>query len=253
MNAVHDGDDPLISDHAERRRLTRRQRIRRDRERQLRAAVDVRRIVHDRRDRQCALHHLPVQRRRLLQHRHGLVSFSCLEGKGRPAPSAVEQRQGKQDEIGKGNQETENDQVHEQEPADAPKDLAGRDEVADDAFDDENVHSDRRRDHPDFEKLGQDDAEPDQVDAELLGDRRQQRHEDEGDLEEVEEAAEDEHDDRDDDQEAVFAAGKRQEQFLDPDIAVQSVEGEAEDARTINAMIESVARQAPAASTTCSL
>ena len=55
-----------------------------------------------------------------------------------------------------------------------------------------------------------------EVDAELLGDRRQQRHDDEGDLEEVEEEGEEEDEDVDEDQEAELAAGQRGEQVLDP-------------------------------------
>ena len=45
-------------------------------------------------------------------------------------------------------------------------------------------------------------AEPDEIDAELLGDRRQQRDDDEGDLEEIEEERQDEDEDVDEDQEA---------------------------------------------------
>ena len=45
-------------------------------------------------------------------------------------------------------------------------------------------------------------AEPDQVDAELLRDRREQRDDDEGDLEEIEEERDDEDEDVDEDQEA---------------------------------------------------
>ena len=45
-------------------------------------------------------------------------------------------------------------------------------------------------------------AEPDQIDAELVGDRRQQRNDDEGDLEEIEEERDHEDEDVDEDQEA---------------------------------------------------
>ena len=60
-------------------------------------------------------------------------------------------------------------------------------------------------------------AEPDQVDAELVGGRRQQRHDDEGQLEEVEEEGQEEDQQVDDDQEADLAARQRDQQVLDPD------------------------------------
>ena len=63
-------------------------------------------------------------------------------------------------------------------------------------------------------------AEPDQIDAELVRDRREQRHDDERQLEEVEEEGEHEHQDVDHDQEADLAAGQAGEQVLDPQIAV---------------------------------
>ena len=49
-------------------------------------------------------------------------------------------------------------------------------------------------------------AEPDQVDAELVGGGPEQRDDDEGQLEEVEEEGEEEHQDVDEDQEADLAA-----------------------------------------------
>ncbi len=49
-------------------------------------------------------------------------------------------------------------------------------------------------------------AEPDQVDAHLLRHRRQQRDDDEGDLEVVEEERQEEYEDVDEDQEAGDAA-----------------------------------------------
>ena len=65
----------------------------------------------------------------------------------------------------------------------------------------------------------------------LSADRRQQRHDDEGQLEEVEEEGEEEDQDVDDDQEAELAARQAGQQVLDPDVAVDAVEGQAEDAR----------------------
>ena len=60
---------------------------------------------------------------------------------------------------------------------------------------------------------------------------RQQRHDDEGELEEVEEEGQEEDQDVDDDQEADLAARQRGQQVLDPDVAVDAVEGEREHAR----------------------
>ena len=75
------------------------------------------------------------------------------------------------------------------------------------------------------------DAEPDQVDAELVRRGRQQRHDDEGELEEIEEEGEEEDEQVDDDQEADLAAGQRDQKVLDPEMAVDAVEGQREDAR----------------------
>ena len=74
-------------------------------------------------------------------------------------------------------------------------------------------------------------AEPDQVDAERLRRGRQQRHDDEGELEEIEEEGEHEDEDVDDDQEADLAAGKADQQVLDPAMPVDAVESQREDAR----------------------
>ena len=58
-----------------------------------------------------------------------------------------------------------------------------------------------------------------------------QRHDDEGELEEVEEEGEEEDEEIDDDQEADLAAGQAGQQVLHPDVAVDAEEGQAEDAR----------------------
>ena len=65
-------------------------------------------------------------------------------------------------------------------------------------------------------------AEPDQVDAELLRHRPEQRHDDERELEEVEEEREQEDEDVDDDQEADLPAGQVEQQVLDPLVAVDA-------------------------------
>ena len=67
-------------------------------------------------------------------------------------------------------------------------------------------------------------AEPDQVDAELVRDRREQRHDDERQLEEVEEEGEHEDQQVDHDQEAELPAGQAGEQVLDPQVAVHAAE-----------------------------
>ena len=54
---------------------------------------------------------------------------------------------------------------------------------------------------------------------------------DEGQLEEVEEEGQQEHQDVDDDEEADLAAGQRGQQVLDPEVAVDAVERQREDAR----------------------
>jgi hypothetical protein len=75
-------------------------------------------------------------------------------------------------------------------------------------------------------------AEPDQVDAQgLSATFTEQRNDDEGQLEEVEEEGQDEDQDIHDDQEADRSAGQPQEEVLDPLIAVDAVEAKAEDAR----------------------
>ena len=75
----------------------------------------------------------------------------------------------------------------------------------------------------------EDDAEPDQVDAELLGGGPEQRHDDEGQLEKVEEECQQEHHDVDEDQEANLATRQRRQQMLDPDVTVHAVKRQRED------------------------
>src|SRR5207245_493180 len=72
---------------------------------------------------------------------------------------------------------------------------------------------------------------PDEVDAELVGDRAHERDHDERELEEIEEERENENQQVDDDQEPELAARQRREQVLDPHVSVDAVEGEAEDPR----------------------
>ena len=60
-------------------------------------------------------------------------------------------------------------------------------------------------------------AEPDQVDAELLSHRAQQRHDDEGELEKIEEESQHEGERVDDDKKPDLAARQAGEQALDPE------------------------------------
>src|SRR5690606_4030328 len=78
---------------------------------------------------------------------------------------------------------------------------------------------------------GHEDAEPDQVDAHLVGHRPQQRHDDERQLEEVQEEGQHERQDADDDQEAPLAARDAGKQVLDPQVAADAAEGQAEHGR----------------------
>ena len=73
--------------------------------------------------------------------------------------------------------------------------------------------------------------EQDQVDPETLGGWTEQRDDDEGDLEEVEEEREQENEHVDEDEEAELAPGHRDQHFLDPAVPVHAVEGEREHAR----------------------
>jgi hypothetical protein len=61
-------------------------------------------------------------------------------------------------------------------------------------------------------------AEPDQVDAQLVRHRAEQRNDDEGQLEEVEEEREEEDQQVDHDQEAELAAGQAGQQVFDPEV-----------------------------------
>ena len=76
------------------------------------------------------------------------------------------------------------------------------------------------------------DAEPDQIDAEMFGGGSQQRNDDEGELEEVEEERQHEDEKIDEHQEANLPAGQRCQHILDPDMPADAVEGEREHSRT---------------------
>ena len=93
-------------------------------------------------------------------------------------------------------------------------------------------------------------AEPDQVDAELVGGRSDQRDGDEGELEEVEEERQQEDHDVDDDQEAhVWPPGSDVSKMFHPHVAVHPVEGEREDTRAPTRMKSTKAESLAVAST----
>ncbi len=73
---------------------------------------------------------------------------------------------------------------------------------------------------------GEDDAEPDQIDAELLRSRPEQGNDDEGQLEEVEEERQHEYQRVHEQQEADLTARQRREQMLDPDVPAHTVKRE---------------------------
>src|SRR5450631_3371960 len=72
----------------------------------------------------------------------------------------------------------------------------------------------------------EDNAEPDQVDAKMRGGWSQQRNDNEGEFEEVEEESQHKHEGVDENQEAELSARQRRQQILDPDMAAHAVEGE---------------------------
>src|SRR5215468_3641733 len=74
------------------------------------------------------------------------------------------------------------------------------------------------------------DAEPDEVDAEVLSCRSNERDDDERQFEEIEKEREQEHEDVDKDKEAQLASGKRGEKVLDPDVTVDTKERQREHA-----------------------
>src|SRR5439155_4063892 len=74
-------------------------------------------------------------------------------------------------------------------------------------------------------------AEPDEIDAELLRHRPEQRHDDEGELEEIKKEGEHEAQEIGDDEEAELTARQAEQEMLDPEIAVDAAENKTEDRR----------------------
>ena len=79
---------------------------------------------------------------------------------------------------------------------------------------------------------GQHDTEPREIHTEQRGRRNDQRHDDERDLEEVDEEPEHEDDEVHHDQEADRASGNPGERALDPQVAIEATEDERERRRT---------------------
>src|SRR5215467_948485 len=71
-------------------------------------------------------------------------------------------------------------------------------------------------------------AKPNEIDPELVGDGGQQRNDDESDLEEIEEERHHEDESVGEDEKAQLTAGKGGEQLLDPQLATDPLEDEAE-------------------------
>src|SRR5262249_6856395 len=74
-------------------------------------------------------------------------------------------------------------------------------------------------------------AEPDEIDAELVGNRRQKRNDDERDLEEIEEECDHEHESIDEDQKPDLSPRQRRQHILDPYLSADALEDETEGAR----------------------
>src|ERR1700694_4252982 len=74
-------------------------------------------------------------------------------------------------------------------------------------------------------------AEPDEINSEFVGGRRQHRNDDERDLEEIEEERDHEDEDVDEDQEAKLPTRQRGQHVLDPDFAADALKYQAENAR----------------------
>src|SRR5690606_30704290 len=91
-------------------------------------------------------------------------------------------------------QQHDADQIRAEEPEDPLEDRFDRDRVADDAFDDEDVEPDGRRDQADLEQLGHQDAVPDQIDVQAFDRRQEDRQRQQHDADRIEEAAEEQQD-----------------------------------------------------------
>src|SRR5437764_5605914 len=74
-------------------------------------------------------------------------------------------------------------------------------------------------------------AEPDQIDADMLGRWPKERNHDEGNLEKIEEECEQENEYVDEDEKSNLPSWQRDQKLLNPFVAVDPVEGQREHAR----------------------
>src|SRR5260221_13361574 len=74
-------------------------------------------------------------------------------------------------------------------------------------------------------------TEPNQIDAELVGNRRQERNDEECDFKEIEEEGDHEDEGVDEDQEADLSTWERCQQILDPNFSAYALEHKAEGPR----------------------
>src|SRR5262245_38534637 len=74
-------------------------------------------------------------------------------------------------------------------------------------------------------------AKPDEIDPEFLRRQRQQRYDDESDLEEIEKEREHEHEGVDKNQKPDLSSGQIDQQVFHPFVPVDAIEGEREDTR----------------------
>src|SRR5260370_14347138 len=78
----------------------------------------------------------------------------------------------------------------------------------------------------------EDHAEPEQVDAEVVRGRCEQRDDDEGKLEEIEEEGEHEHEGVDEYEKPDLTDGQGGQEMFDPDVAVDAIKGQRENPRS---------------------
>src|SRR3970040_613653 len=140
--------------------------------------------------------------------------------------------------------ESNHDDLDDHERHGAPVDFPGRHRIDDSSSDPVNViaggghaakieerKAEGRMHEGSLQVDSQQNTEPDEVYAELVGNRREQRDDDERQLEKIEEEGEQKDNDVDRDQEAGLPPGKAREQALDLQIAVYASESGAEHRR----------------------
>src|SRR6185295_19479651 len=128
-------------------------------------------------------------------------------------------------------QDDDQDQLQEQPGNGAPVDFRGLDGGWSDAAQIEQGKAEGRVHEARLNIGANEHAEPNQIDAELVGRRRQQGDDDEGDLEEIQEEGDHEDEGVDEHQEAHLTARQRGQQLLDPLLAADALEHQAEHPR----------------------